>query len=329
MPSLDNTADELIQRVRDIVDEDNTTDISDALILRMLNRAQQELVRILTKRYKNHYMREVVYSTSDMTTDASSATRVLEVPNQAYGFAVNYIDAKIGSSWFPVQQVPFPYTLGLDNNQSSGLPLSYALKGNYVYLFPAPHSGTEVRIRYQFRAPKIVASQGRITAFDLSTETMTLDSLGSDLTTSVTNLWAFLNIIDHLTGEIKGTVQISGITTTTKVLQVKTSSLDRSSVFGYTVRSDLPADISKDDLVCTADGTAIPLLAHDMTNFLVDIAGFYTKRKLGTVDQADFADRDAIIKAIESTQFGRQYTKKIHQTDSSDLFSWHPFFMGS
>ena len=157
---------------------------------------------------------------------------------------------------------------------------------------------------------------------------MTLSALGSDLTTSVTTLGAFVNIIDHLTGEVKATVQISGITTGTKVLQVKTASLDRDTVFGYTVSTALPTDIALDDLVCSADGTAVPLLAHDLTNFLVDIASFYTKRKLGNVDSADFAEREQIYKAVQSMPFGRQYTKKIHQAEYSDIFSWQPFFRG-
>ena len=50
---LDNTVEELILRVRDITDEANESDVSDDLIIRMLNRAQQELVRILTKHYNN------------------------------------------------------------------------------------------------------------------------------------------------------------------------------------------------------------------------------------------------------------------------------------
>jgi len=128
--ALDNTVEELIQRVRDIVDEENTSDISDELILRMLNRSQQELVRILTRRYKSHFMREQIFTASDLTTDANGQTRVLVLPDQAFGFAVNSVDARIGQAWFPVQQVPFSYTLGLDNETGSSVPLSYALQGN-------------------------------------------------------------------------------------------------------------------------------------------------------------------------------------------------------
>lgn len=327
--TLDNTVEELITRVRDITDEDNTTDVSDDVILRMLNRAQQELVRILTRHYKNHFMREEIYAASSLTSDANSQARVLTLSDQAFGFAVNSVDAKIGSSWFPVQQVPFSYTLGMDiSSSSSTLPLSYAMQGNDIYLYPIPDSSASIRVRYQFRAPKLVKSQGRITAFDDTAETVTLDSIGSSLSTSVDDLTAFVNLIDHLTGEIKATLQVSGITTGTKVIQMKTSSLDRSTVFGRTTSTALPSTVSKDDYLCLADGTCVPYLGHDLTNFLVDIAGFYVKRKLGIVDQADFADREAIFKAIQSMQFGREYTKKINRTRRSNQFSYQPFFRG-
>lgn len=326
--SLENTTADYITQVRDICDEDNTTDVTDALVLRMLNRAQQEMVRILTRNYKGHFMREEIYSYSDLKTDANGQTRVLPVADQAFGFSVNAVDVKIGTSWFPVQQVPFSHTLGLDNAVDSSFPLSYSMQGNDIYLYPAPSNATSVRVRYQFRAPKLVKCQGRITAFDSNNVTVTLDAVGSGLSTNVTDLTAFVNIIDHLTGEIKATMQVSGITAASKTLQLKTSALDRSEVFGYTTSTALPSTISKDDYVCLADGTCVPYLSQDMSNFLVDIAGFYTKRKLGTIEQADYIERESIFKAIASMQFGRQYTKKINRTRTTSNFSLQPFFRG-
>jgi hypothetical protein len=320
---LDNTVEELMERVRDITDESNTTDISDALVLRMLNRAQQELVRILSRRNNSYFKREVIYTSSDLKADANSATRVLDIPSQAFGFAVNSVDVKTGSAWLPVQQVPFNYTLGLDNASSSSLPCMYAILGNKLYLYNSPDSSVSIRVRYQFRAPKLVKSQGRIvTLTDVSSNQIELDSLGSSLSTDVDSLAAFVNIVDHLTGEIKATMQVSdGVSSSDKVLTMA-SSADRSIVFGYTVTGTMPTTVALDDLVCTADGTCVPYLSHDLTNFLVDIAGFYVKRKLGTVEQADFADRDEIIKAVKGMNFGRQQTKKIKRSDPMGRQNW-------
>lgn len=326
--TLNNTVAELITQVRDICDEDNVTDVTPEVIIRMLNRAQQELVRILTRKYKNHFMREEIYNSSSWKTDANGQSRVLRMPSQAYGFAVNSVDAKIGVSWFPVNQVPFSYTLGFDSAVDSSVPLNYAIQGNDIYLYPAPDNNTQVRVRYQFRAPQMVPELGRITAFSTNDNTVTLDAISANLSTSVDDLGAFVNIIDHLTGEIKATMQVAGFVESNKVVTLKSVSLDRSAVFGYTTTGTLPTNISLDDYVCAASGTCVPLLAHDLTNFLVDIAGFYTKRKLGIVDSADFADREAIIDAVSSMQFGRQYTKKI-QRQSFGGYSMQPWFRGN
>jgi len=330
--SLDNTVSELIQRVRDITDESNTSDINDPLVMRMLNRAQQEMVRTLTRHYKNHFMREEVFTSSDLVADVNGQSRIVKVADQSFGFAVNAVDGKIGTSWFPINQVPFSYTLGYDNTTTGGLPLSYAMQGQKIFLYPAPSSGVEIRVRYQFRAPQLVAPQGRITASTSST--LTLDALGSGLSTSVDTLGAFINIVDHLTGEIKATMQVTGgIGSTDKTIDVQTDADTlagvRTEVFGYTTTATMPTNISKDDYVCSASGTCVPLLAHDLTNYLVDIASFYIKRKLGTVESADFADREEIMKAIKGMQFGRQYTKKIKRSQGIGGYSWNSFFRGS
>lgn len=329
--ALDNTVEELITRVRDITDEDNTTDISDDLILRMLNRAQQEMVRILSRRNNSYFKQELIFSGSDLVADANSQTRVLKMPSQSFGFAINSVDVKSGSAWLPVNQVPFSYSLGLDNTSSSSIPLHYSVSGNKIYLYPTPDSSVSVRVRYQFRAPKLVKSQGRITDYTDNTgadDTVVLDALGSSLSTSVDDLSAFINIIDHLTGEVKATMQVAGKADSTKTLTLESSSLARDTVFGYTVATSLPTTISKDDYVCMADGTCVPYFSHDLTNFLVDIAGFYVKRKLGTVEQADFADRDEIYKAIRGMHFGRQKTKKIKRSNM-EYVSPQWFFRGS
>lgn len=328
-----NTTTDLVQQVRDICDEDNTTDVDSDLIVRMLNRAQQEMLRILIKQHPSHFMKETIYAGTALENDANSQARVLTLDDQSYNFAINHIDAKIGNSWFPVRQVPFYRTLGFDNENSSSLPITYSVKGNKIFFYPTPKSTTSIRVRYQFRAPQITTNQGRITAFSSANGTVTLDSIGADLSTSVDTLGAFVNVIDYLTGEIKETLQITGINTTTKVITFQTTagSLNRTLVFGYTVGSALPSDIALDDYLCSAQGTCVPLLAHDMTNYLVDIAGFHVKRKLGTVEPYDMEAYQDITKAIQSSQFGREYSKQIKRTRGTSDFPYSQqwFFQGS
>ena len=325
--SLENTTEDLIQQVRDVTDEDNTTDVQDVFIIRMLNRAQQSIVHELTKKYSSHFFVESYYTSSDFINDAQGRLRVLQLPKQNFSYRIHNVDAKIGNVWYPVPQSPAIETIGLDFNNQSSLPVAYRIQGDDLYIYPDIQSVSSFRLRYAFRAPKLVATQGRITGFSTSNNTITLNSLGSGLTTSVDTLGAFINVIDGQTGRIKATLQVGGINTTTKVLTIKTSSLSRTTVFGYTVASSLPSDIALDDYVCLGSGTCVPFLTMDLTNYHVELASFYTKRSLGTVESADFSERENIMKELSSFWSGRENTLRIRRGGRIS----HPFlfFRGS
>jgi hypothetical protein len=311
--SLENTTEDLIQQVRDITDEDNTTDITSELILRMLNRSQQDLVRELTKKMNTHYMQELYYTPSDFSTDSQGISRVLQLPKQAYCFRVHNVDAKIGSVWYPVKNVPAINSLGFDMTNQSSLPVIYRIQGDKMYVYPDAAGATSFRIRYSFRAPKLVTTEGRITNFSSANNTITVDSIGTNLSTSVDTLAAFINVIDSLTGAIKATLQVSGIDSTNKILTIKSNSLSRSTVFGYTVGSSLPTDIALDDYVCLASGTCVPYLIMDLSNYHIELAAFFVKRAVGTVETADFSERDEVKKAASSFWTGRDMSMRVQR----------------
>ena len=326
--SLENTAEDLIQQVRDVCDEDNTSDVSNAFLLRMLNRAQQDLVSEISRKYNPHFMQEVYLAPSAFVADGTGNVRKMPLPKQGFGFQINSVEVQIGQSWFVIKQVPHKHTLPFDGQNVAALPVVYSIQGGDLFLFPDASTVTQVRLRYQFRAPKLTTTQGRITAYDASAFTITVDSLGTDLSTSVDTLAAFVNIIDSQTGVVKATLQVSGINTTTKTLTIKTTSLSRSIVFGYTVDSALPASIALDDYVCLASGTCVPYLSMDLSNYHVELAAFHTKRALGTTDGADYSERDRVIDRIQKMWSGRDYTLKINRTRRGQLPNWQYFFRG-
>ena len=327
--SLENTVEDLIQQVRDVTDEDNTSDVKDEFIIRMLNRAQQDLISEITRKYNPHFMKETYLTSSDFTTDSNGITRVATLPSQGFGYRINYVEAKVGDTWYSVSQVPHGHTLPFDTTNAASLPVVYAIQGNKLYVYPDTSQLTQLRIRYQFRAPKLNSTQGRVTAYSSANGTITLDSLGSSLSTSVDDLSAFINIIDSQTGVIKGTCQVSGINTSTKKLTVKSASLSRSTVYGYTVSTSLPSDIALDDYVCLASGTCVPYLSMDLSNYHVELASFHVKRALGTVDGADFSERDRIIDRVQKMWSGRENTMKIKRTRRGNMPNWTFFFRGS
>lgn len=321
--------EDLIQQVRDVTDEDNVNDISDEFIIRALNRAQQDLVSEITRKYNPQFMQEVILTQADFKTDLQGKARVATLPTRSFAYRVNSVDAKIGDTWTPVRQVPFSHTLALDIESGTSLPVVYSMQGNKIYVYPNIDQLAQLRIRYQVRPPKLVATQGRVT--EIGENYVIVDDIGTGLSSSVDDLTAFINFVDSGTGLIKGTAQVVGLNEASNriTIQVSSPNLSRTSVFGFTVSAAVPTDLSLDDYVCLASGTCIPYLASDLSNYHVELAAFHVKRALGTVGQADFSERDRVIERITKLWSGRENTMKINKTRNYPLYSWQSWFRGS
>ena len=325
---LDRVED-LIQQVRDVTDEDNVNDISDDFIIRALNRAQQDLVSEITRKYNPQFMQEVLLTQSDFKQDIQGKARVATLPVRSFAYRVNNVDARVGDTWVPVRQVPFSYTLSLDTNSGTSLPVVYSMQGNKIYVYPNIDQVTQLRIRYQVRPPKLVATQGRVT--EIGENYVIVDDIGTGLSSSVDDLSAFINFVDAGTGLIKGTAQVVGLNDASNrvTIQVSSPNLSRTTVFGFAVSAAVPSDLALDDYVCLASGTCIPYLASDLSNYHVELASFHVKRALGTVGQADFSERDRVIERISKLWSGRENTMKINKTRNYPLYSWQSWFRGS
>jgi len=325
-----DAVEDLIQQVRDVTDEDNAEDVSDAFIIRMLNRAQQDLVSEITRKYNPQFMSEVVLTAKDFAADSSGVARVADLSKymSSVAFKINSVDSRIGDAWTPVRQVPFSHTLALDTKTGTSLPVIYSMQGNRLYVYPNVDTLVQLRIRYQMRPPKLVATEGRIV--DWEANTITLNKAPSSVSDSEDDLLNYINIIDQFTGQVKATLKILEIEDNklTVYLEDEDNPI-RSSIFGLPVSAAIPEDISSEDLVCHAAGTCIPFLVSDLTNYHVEIAAFHVKRALGTVDTPDFQERDRVIERVSKLWSGRENTMKINRTRSFPLYSWQSFFRGS
>jgi hypothetical protein len=321
-----DTVEDLIQQVRDVTDEDNAEDVSDAFIIRMLNRAQQDLVSEITRKYNPQFMNEVVLTSSNFAADSSGVARVADLSKymSSVAFKVNSVDSRIGDAWIPVRQVPFSHTLSLDTKTGTSSPILYSMQGSRIYVYPNIDTLVQLRIRYQMRPPKLVATEGRIVEW--TANTVTLNKAPSSISNSGDDLLNYINIIDQFTGQIKATLQVNQILD--KEITIKTTDV-RDTIFGLPVSAAIPEDVSSEDLVCHAAGTCIPFLVSDLTNYHVEIAAFHVKRALGTVDTPDFQERDRVIERVSKLWSGRENTMKINRTRSFPLYSWQSFFRGS
>ena len=199
----------------------NTTDVTSAEILSALNRGQQRLVRLAARFYEPLFMREVNISTF--------SGREATIPEYANGLIIDQVDVINGNRAYRVYQIPIREASHIDDTDySSAIPRHYTIRGNKILLYPKPESSVTIRVRYQLRPPELVLNQGRITDIDsLSSDILYVNSLGSDLTTSIDSLKAFVNIVDGTTGEVKDTAQISAIDTDSKKITFKSASPDR------------------------------------------------------------------------------------------------------
>lgn len=319
-----DVVEDLIQQVRDVTDEDNTEDVSDAFIIRMLNRAQQDLVSEITRKYNPTFMDEVVLTASDFTSDVSGVARVADLSKymQSVAFKINAVDAKVGDAWTPVRQVPFSHTLALDTKTGTSLPVIYSVQGSRMYVYPNVDTLVQLRIRYQMRPPKLVATAGRV--LEVGEDTILITDASAFEGSNEESLTNYANIIDPFTGAVKATFEV-GYAEGSNELNIVSS--NRASVFGRAITNS--PEIAVDDLVCHASGTCIPYLVSDLTNYHVELAAFHVKRALGTIDTADFQERDRVIERISKIWSGRENTMKINRTRKYPLYSWQSFFRGS
>lgn len=341
-----NDTESLEQQVRDITDELNTTDITSALILRCMTRAQQDMVRTLTRKYAPNYMQEVILTAADFTqVDSTNVARIATLPALNFGYCVNQVSAKLGNGWLPVQQRSFWSNQTLDTSTNTGMPISYSIMGNKIYVYPGMSTSAQLRIRFQYRPLPFVATACRVVGYDLDAGTLQVYSPKPiSLSTDVDSLEGFINVVDPITGIVKGTFQLSGVDVdndetldsdnnyanpSTGSLTIKLTGLDRETVFGLTVAANLPDTIALDDLVCVASGTCIPYMAVDLTNYLVEMTSFFVKRAVHQVEESDYQERDRIIDEISKMWSGRENSTQIRKHRSASNWSPQWFFRGA
>ena len=272
---------DMIQQVRDVADEDNTTDLSDAKIIAALNRAQLALTRLAGKHFPAMLKR--TYSTSTFTG------RTINIPSDSASYTVTQVDITYGGVTYPVDYTNTTNVLVYETNGLTGIPVKYTLQGNVLSLYPTPNAGMTCRVRYQLRPPTLVASMGRITS--VSGTTIYMDDVATTANggpdTSTAALGCFINVINQYTGDVTGTYQVTAIDTSANTLTIKASALYRTTVYGRSVSTSLSADIAVDDYVTAATGSCIPIYFSDFYDYLIQHAIVSIKRTFDLSLEAD------------------------------------------
>lgn len=300
---------ELITEVRNQLDEVNTTNVTDAQILAALNRGQRKGTNIIARKYDG------LFVTSDESTTTVAGQQDYDIPAAAFGRRIEKVEIIEGSSTvWEVHRISFHKTTSFDLDSQITRPYHYALVKNKIKLYPIPAGSLTIRIWYTAAPGRLVEPQGRITSVNDASNYILVDSLGSDLTTDTSDGFnAYVNFIDYVTGDSKGSAQIAALDTGTNKLTIKTSGLTRSTVLGNSVSTSLPTDLSADDYVCVISGTCVPEIPGAYTDYLIQYAVVEIRRRLSEPTDAEFAQLKDLEEEIQLMWSGREAAHRVRK----------------
>ena len=239
---MSESVNDLLDQLRAQLDESNPDNITDAQLLQTLNRAQRAATNIVARKYESLFW-------SSTTTTTVGGQQEYDIPTDAFGRRVELVEVVVNGTSYECRRIANQQRTNYDSLTQSAYPQYYTLKKNKIELFPVPSSGVTVRIHYTKRPEQLVVTQGRITAFDSSSNYVIVDTLGDDIAVTTAGFVAYVNVVDYLTGEVKGTVQVAAIDEDLNQVTFKSSGLTRSTVLGRTVSTSLPTDIAVDDYI--------------------------------------------------------------------------------
>ncbi len=303
---------ELIQSVRLQLNRANDLGITDTQILLALNNAQLSLSRASNRSAPDMLRKKLTVSTFEGTNGNE-----IVIPTQANHFIVKTIVVIYGGQHYPIDYATQRELQALKANGLMAVPVRFGVTGNRIELWPRPSEGMTVEVLYQLRLPPLVPVLSRLVDYDVLTNKLYLTSL-TDLTTSVTDLECFINVIDQHLGTVKATFQVNALTANENSVTIKTTNLYRDTVFGYEVSDAFTAEtVDLDDLVCFAIGTCIPTMYRDFTDYLTLHATITIMRslKLAVTSEVEYMK-------VLSEELQDQWNMKPTSTPIKMLYRW-------
>jgi len=299
------TTDDLINQVRDQLQETNETTVSDSNILQALNRGNSYAWDI----YARHYP-EPLMVRKEITVDADGT---FQIPEDAFEQRLQKCELMQSNIVYELERMSYRRTSPYRNNVVGSRPAFYSIRGRTVELLPKPNlSGFRFVVYYIRRPDALRLQQGRIsdtTVADIgvSDASIVVDSVGSSLSTSGTYL-KYVNFIDGKTGEVRGSAEIKSIDGSQITFK---QSPTRPTVLGRTISGDIPADLQPDDYIADINGSCVVFLQQPTTNFLIQYAVAEIRRALGYDTGLERNVLKEFEKQVEHTWAGREATLKV------------------
>lgn len=297
------TVDELVQEIRDQVDEQNTAGPkTDASILRVLNRGLRLVNGILAR----HYPEPLITS---QPVDLTGGTASYAIPEDCFEDRVEYVEISIPGSPAQVFRRRHSDRARLHTSGRVATPLAWYVQGRSIVFAQTPSGTYDASIHYVRRLNKLVKAQGRIT--DVGATYVTVDDVGEDISTSTSETSSYVNIVDWRTGEIKFTGQVAS--TTDGRLSLRATP-ERSTVLGRSVSGSAgiaDSDVDVDDYVCLIHGTCVPFFQDSIASYLEQYSVSEITRSTG----GDARLEQQILRDVEARTAaawdGREYNVRV------------------
>ena len=303
------TTDDLLDQVRDQLQETNTTTVSDTTILNALNRGNSYAWDI----YARHYPEPLVVRSS-VTFDSLGT---FSIPDDAFEQRLQKVELQQGSVVYEIERMSYRRTTPYRNNVSGSRPAFYSVRGRTIELLPAGGVSAYACFVYYIRRPdQLRLQQGRISAVTtavtgISDADIVVDTVGSGLSTSDPYL-KYVNFVDGKTGEVKGSAEIKSITGTQITFKQTPT---RTSVLGRTITGDIPSDLAIDDYITDINGSCVIFLQQPTTNFLIQYAVAEVRRALGYDTGVEKTVLKDFEQQVEHTWAGREVSTRVKQSN--------------
>jgi hypothetical protein len=127
------TVNDLVDQVRDQLDESNQDDVTQSDILQALNRAQRRAANILVKKNEDFFIAP--------TTVTTTATDTYDLPEDSFGRRLDQVLVVRDQREYPLKRVSYRELWKYTSSASVSQPYVYATRGREYTVKPTPQAG--------------------------------------------------------------------------------------------------------------------------------------------------------------------------------------------
>lgn len=300
------TTSELIDAVRQQIDETSEADITDQHILDALNRSLTNGYNTVAKVHP-----DPLVTFTDFTVTSASQ---IDLPETIFEDRVLHVDHLYSNTQRRLRPSTYSDLHLYEYNVTTNYPQVWAVLQRELLIRPMTSGGAVIRVWHVKAPEKLVKPQGRITR--LGSDYFVVDSYGNGLSTDADELNSYFNVISFNKGDVKWSGQVKTIVGD-KITHKTTVS--RSTVLNQTIGTDhttpSPA-IREDDYICEVGGTCVPYLPVVLENYILQHAIVDLLDRLGHDSTFARQTLGQYNKALVKQWAGRASTTRVKLTSS-------------